>query len=207
MEDVLDLYHAPYDRRHPQVCFDEKMVQLVADARPALPVAPGQPRRQDYEYVRQGTCNLFMFFEPARGIRHVEVTARRTKVDFAECMRLLVDEYFPDAEVIRVVLDNLNTHRLASLYDAFAPETARRLARKLEFHYTPTHGSWLNMAEIEWKVLSDQCLDRRIATMDDLKQEVEAWEIARNLRRAKINWLFSTEDARSKLHRLYPAPS
>lgn len=206
MEDVLDLYHEAYQYDQPLVCFDEKMCQLLADARPELPPEPGQPRRQDYEYVRKGTCNLFMFFQPAMGLRHVEITERRTKLDFARCMQLLVDEYFPHAEVIRVVLDNLNTHKLASLYEAFPPEEARRLARKIEFHYTPKHGSWLNMAEIEWKVLSDQCLGgRRIGSIEALKPEVEAWETARNRRNAKVNWQFSTEDARTKLRRLYPA--
>ena len=163
MEDVLDLYHQPYDSDHPVVCFDETSKQLVADKRLAIGAKPGRVERYDYEYKRNGTRNLFMSCEPMRGFRHVEVTERRTAVDFAHQMRWLVDEAYPDAKVIRLVLDNLNTHKLGSLYDAFEPAEARRIAKRLEFHYTPKHGSWLNMAEIELSVFSNQCLNRRIS--------------------------------------------
>ena len=164
MEDVLDLYAEPYDPARPVVCFDETSTQLLADARPPIPAKPGRPRREDYEYVRGGTRNLFLTCEPLAGWRHVEITERRTKLDFAHQMRWLVVETYPEAEVIRVVLDNLNTHRKASLYEAFPAAEARRIARKLEFHYTPKHGSWLNMAEIEFSVISRRCLGQRHPT-------------------------------------------
>lgn len=205
MEDVLDLYAAPYDARRPTVCFDERPCQLSRDTRAPLPPKPGQPQRYDYEYKREGTCNLFMTFQPLAGWRKVQVTARRTKQDFAHCMKALVDEDFPDAEMIRVVLDNLNTHSPASLYEAFAPEEARRIAHKLEFHHTPKHGSWLNMAEVELAVLSDQCLDRRIPDRDTMQREVKAWEQTRNAQKATVQWRFTTTEARAKLTRLYPS--
>lgn len=205
MEDVLDLYAEAHDPRRPRVCFDERPYQLIRETRQPLPAKPGQPLRYDYEYERGGTCNLFLFLEPTIGWRHVKVTAQRTKIDFAQCMKDLVDEHFPDAEVIRVVLDQLNTHTPAALYEAFEPADARRLARKLEFHYTPKHGSWLNMAEIELSVLSKQCLDRRIPDVSTLRDEVAAWEAPRNDQHATINWRFTTRDARVKLTRLYPS--
>jgi hypothetical protein len=204
MEDVLDVYAAPYDPQRPQVCFDEKMVQLIAETRRALPAKPGQPERFDYEYKRNGTGNLFVFFQPLAGWRHVRVTERRTKIDFAHCMRYLVDELFPDAQIIRLVNDNLNTHSPASLYEAFEPAEAKRILDRLEFHYTPKHGSWLNMVEIEIGVLSEQCLDDRIPEEATLRREVAAWEASRNERQATVGWRFSTSDARVKLKRLYP---
>lgn len=205
MEDVLDLYAEPHDPARPTVCFDETSKQLVAETRTPLPMEPGKPERVDYEYERRGTANLFLVTEPLRGWRHVDVTDRRTKHDFAQQMRDLVDRHFPNADRIRVVLDNLNTHTPGSLYEAFAPEEARRILRKLEFHYTPVHGSWLNMAELEFSMLSRQCLDRRIGSRGLLSSEVAAWENARNEQRATIRWQFTVHDARRKLHRLYPS--
>ena len=205
MEDVLDLYAEPRDPARPVVCFDETSTQLLAEVRPELPAAPGRPRRQDYEYVRGGTRNLFISVEPLAGWRHVAITERRTKVNFAHQMRWLVDEAYPEADVVRVVLDNLNTHRKASLYEAFPAEEARRIARKLEFHHTPKHGSWLNMAEIEFSVLSRSCLRQRLGDEETLCREVKALERERNENRAVIKWHFTTGDARRKLHRLYPA--
>jgi hypothetical protein len=205
MEDVLDLYAQPYDPARPKVCFDETSKQLIAETRLPLPMVPGTPERIDYEYERRGTANLFLVTEPQTGWRHVDVTDRRTKHDFAQQMRDLVDRHFPDAATIRVVLDNLNTHTPASLYEAFPPAEARRILRKLEFHYTPVHGSWLNMAELEFSMLSRQCLSRRIGDRDALASEVAAWETARNEQRASIHWQFTVDDARRKLHRLYPS--
>jgi hypothetical protein len=205
MEDVLDLYAEPYDPDEPVVCFDETSKQLIAETRLPLPMEPGKPERVDYEYERNGTANLFLVTQPLGAWRHVDVTDRRTKHDFAKQMQDLVDRHFPDASRIRVVLDNLNTHTPASLYEAFTPEEARRLLRKLEFHFTPVHGSWLNMAEPEFSMLSRQCLDRRIGDRDTLVTEVAAWETARNEQRATINWQFTVVDARRKLHRLYPS--
>jgi hypothetical protein len=207
MEDVLGVYERPYDPLHPQVCFDEKSVQLIAETRQPLPARPGQPERYDYEYRRKGTANLFVFFQPLAGWRKVLITDRRTKIDFAECMRYLVDEVFPKAEGIVLVLDNLNTHTPASLYEAFEPAEAKRLLDRLEFHYTPKHGSWLNMVEIEIGVLSGQCLDRRIPDRETLASEIGAWERTRNERKATVNWQFSTADARVKLKCLYPKPA
>lgn len=204
MEDVLDLYEEPDDPKRPRVCFDERPCQLISDVREPLPPQPGQPAREDYEYRRNGTCNLFVFTEPFQGWRHVEVTAHRKKPDFARCMKRLTDEFFPDAETIRVVLDNLNTHTPAALYETFPPEEARRILRKLEFHYTPKHGSWLNIAEIEISVLSRQCLARRIGDIDTMKREVIAWQLPRNQQRREVDWQFNTDDARVKLKRLYP---
>ncbi len=207
MEDVLDLYAEPYDPQRPKVNFDETSKQLIAETRQPPKVKVGQPQRYDYEYSRQGVRNLFMFVEPQTGWRHVEVTNQRTKLDFAHQMRWLVDEAHPEVTVIRVVLDNLNTHKAASLYEAFAPEEARRIVKKLEFHYTPKHGSWLNMAEIELSVLQRQCLDQRIPDEATLKQEIKAWEERRNNMQATIDWRFSITDARDKLKRLYPSRS
>jgi hypothetical protein len=205
MEDVLDLYMAPADPAYPLVCFDETSKQLIGDSRSPLPAGPGQPERFDYEYVRHGVQNLFMFFAPLHNWRHVKVTERRTKEDWAACMRDLVDVHFPAAKRIRVVEDNLNTHTPAALYEALPPAEAKRILDRLEFHYTPKHGSWLNMAEIELSVLNGQCLDRRIADKATLEQEVAAWEKTRNQRRATVNWRFTSADARIKLKRLYPS--
>ena len=213
MEDVLDLYEEPHDPQRPVVCFDETSTQLLAETRPPLPPRPGRPLRQDYEYRREGTRNLFLACEPLAGWRHVAVTERRTMQDFAHRMRWLVDEAYPEAEVVRVVLDNLNTHRRASLYETFPAEEARRIARRLEFHYTPKHGSWLNpvsstgqaMAEIEFSVLSRSCLKQRLSDEEALRREVDALVTERNNARATINWRFNTRDARTKLHRLYPS--
>ena len=205
MEDVLDLYHEPYDPQCPTVCFDETSKHLVAETRPPRPAAPGRIAQYDYEYERNGVRNLFLFFEPLAGWRHIEVTERRTKLDWAHCMKELVDEFYPNAERIRVVMDNLNTHNLAALYEAFEPQEARRLVNKLELHYTPKHGSWLNMAEIEFSALFRQCLDRRIPDAETLASEVAAWEADRNTQQTTANWRFTTDDARIKLRRLYPS--
>ena len=187
------------------MCFDESPVQLTSETRHPLPARPGQPARCDSEYKREGTANLFLFVQPLRGWRQVNVTKQRTKQDFAQQMRLLVDEYFPTAERIRLVVDNLNTHTPASLYSVFPPDEARRITRKLEFHYTPKHGSWLNMAECELAVLAGQCLDRRIPSIEVLREEIAAWQGPRNHLQTKINWQFGTETARVKLKRLYPS--
>jgi hypothetical protein len=205
MEDVLDLYTWPYDPRYPQVCFDETSKQLIGETRVPLPAQPGQPERYDYEYVRNGVANLFMFFAPLHNWRHVKVTEHRTKQDWACCMRDLVDVHFPEAVRIRLVEDNLNTHDPAALYEVFEPAEAKRILERLEFHYTPKHGSWLNMAEIELSVLSGQCLDQRIPDLLCLQQEVAAWEADRNAAEATVNWRFTTADARIKLKRLYPS--
>jgi transposase len=207
MEDVLDVYEEPYDPRRPKVNFDETSTQLLAEIRHPLPAAPGQVERFAYEYKRQGTRNLCMFCEPQAGWRHIAVTAHRTMQDFAQQMQWLVDERYPDADVVRVVMDNLNTHRAAALYETFTPAEASRILKKLEFHYTPKHGSWLNMAEIELSILSRQCLDRRIPDEDTLKREVQAYEQRRNDARATIDWQFTSRDARMKLHQLYPSIS
>lgn len=205
MEEVLDLYTEPLDPDRPVVCFDEKPVQLLADTHPPLPARPGQVARHDYEYERCGTANLFMVFHPGAGWRAVTVTSRRTQHDFAEQMKALVDTHFPAAQRIRVVLDNLNTHTPAALYARFPPAEARRLARKLEFHYTPVHGSWLNMVEIELSVLSRQCLRQRISTAERLRTVVTAWAAARNEAQETVQWRFTTADARAKLGPRYPA--
>ena len=204
MEDVLDVYHRPYDEKRPLVCLDEASKQLIGETVQPLPAEPGRPERFDYEYVRNGTANLFMVSEPLPGWRAVRVTERRTAKDFAEVVRWLVEEVHPEAEKIVLVMDNLNTHRLASLYEAFPPERARRIADRLEIHHTPKHGSWLNMAEIELSVLSRQCLDRRIESMAAIRNEVAAWEEARNEEQVEVRWQFTTAEARIKLHRLYP---
>jgi transposase len=204
MEDVLGLYAKPYDPRRPQVCFDEHMVQLIAEKRHPLPAKPGRPERFDYEYQRKGTRNLFLFFQPWAGWRHVRVTERRTKLDFALCMQYLVDVLFPEADRVVVVLDNLNTHTPAALYEAFEPAEAKRILDRLEFHYTPKHGSWLNMVEIELGVLCEQCLADRIPDEHTLCREITAWETTRNEQAATVNWRFTNIDARNKLKRLYP---
>ena len=201
MENVLDVYQRPYDPKRPQVCMDETSKQLLADVQPSLPVQPSQPQRYDYEYEREGVANLFMFVEPLAGKRHVKVTDRRTKVDWAHAMRELSDVHYPEADVIVVVLDNLNTHSPASFYEAFEPEEAHRLANRFEFHYTPKHGSWLNIAEIE---LGRQCLARRIPDKTRLIFEVDAWEKQRNASVVKVHWRFTTADARIRLAHLYP---
>jgi hypothetical protein len=205
MEDVLEVYTRPYDPLRPQVCLDETSRQLLGEITPSLPSAPGRPAREDYEYVRQGVCNVFLVCEPLAGWRHVTCSDRRTRIDWAHCIKDLVDVHYPAAERIVLVQDNLNTHTPASLYEAFAPAEAKRLADKLELHYTPKHGSWLNMAEIELAMLAQQCLDRRLADRATLEREVAAWQAARNRVGRGVNWRFTTEDARIKLKHLYPA--
>ena len=205
MEEVLDVYQRPEDPQRPLVCLDELSKQLVKEIRQPRPARPGQPAIEDYEYERNGTANLFMLYAPLLGWRELLVTRQRTRLDWAHCIRDLVDRCFPQAERIVLVLDNLNTHNAASLYQAFPPEEARRLARKLEFHYTPKHGSWLNMAEIEFSVLSRQCLQRRIPDLETLQHEVRAWQARRNSLAVGTDWRFSTDDARIKLKRLYPS--
>lgn len=207
MEDILDLNAEPYDPQRPKVNFDETSKQLIQETRAPLPPQAGQVAKYDFEYERNGTANLFMFVEPQAGWRHVTLTEQRTKLDFAAQMRWLVDERYPAATLVRVTLDNLNTHQASSLYEAFAPAEARRILKKLEFHYTPKHGSWLNMAEIELSVLQRQCLDRRIPDREQLEQEIAAWEQQRNDQKATIDWRFSLDDARKKMKRLYPSQS
>ena len=204
MEDVLEVYQRPYDPKRPQVCMDETSKQLLADTREPIPAEPGSPERFDHEYKREGVANLFMFSEPLMGKRHVKVTERRTRKDWAMAMKELSDDDYPEAEVIVIVLDNLNTHLPASFYEAFEPEEARRLINRFEFHHTPKHGSWLNMAEIELSVLNRQCLDRRIPTRELLASEAKAWEDERNDQVVKVLWRFTTADARIKLEHLYP---
>ena len=207
MEDVLDLYAEPYDPQRPVVCFDETSTQLLAETRAPLAVKPGRPKREDYEYVRAGTRNLFLTCEPRRGWRHVAITQRRTMQDFAQQMRWLVDEAYPEVPVVRLVLDNLNTHRMASLYETFPAPEARRIAQRLEFHHTPKHGSWLNMAEIEFSVLARACLRGRNPDEERLEKAVNACVSERNETAATIDWRFTAKDARRKLHRLYPCHS
>lgn len=204
MEDVLEVYQRPHDPAHPVVCLDETSKQLIAEIRQPIPAKPGRPARHDYEYERNGTANLFMLFAPLEGWRHVEVTDRHTAVDYAEILRDLSDKHFPDAAKIVLVQDNLNTHKTASLYEAFPAAEARRLVDRFEWHYTPKHGSWLDMAETELSVLSTQCLNRRIADRQTLIKEVAAWEVSRNHKHARADWQFTADDARVKLKRLYP---
>ncbi len=204
MEDVLDLYAETPDRKRPVICFDESPNQLVGETRLPIPAQPGQLERYDYEYRRNGTVNLFVFLDAHRSWRRVKVTDRRTACDFAECMRDLVDLHYPKADCIRVVLDNLSTHSAAALYQALPPAEARRILRRLVFHYTPKHASWLNMVEIEIGVLRCQCLDRRIADRQLLVDEIKEWQRQRNQSGARINWMFSTEIARTKMARAYP---
>ena len=206
MEDVLELLAEPYDPKRPVVCFDEKPVQLLRDTRPPKPVQPERPALQDYEYKREGTANIFMMVQPLKGWRHADVTKQRTQLDFARQMKQLVDVHYPGAELIRLVVDNLNTHGPASLYAAFPPAEALRIRKRLEFHHTPKHGSWLNPAESEISVLERQCLRRRIPDVEALRSQVAAWECPRNQERVTIRWRFTTLDARVKLQRLYPNP-
>jgi transposase len=212
MEDVLDLYAQPVDPKRPLVCFDERLCMMIEDVHKPIPPKPktsdkpGSIEKFDYEYERNGTCNLFAFFAPYLGWRHIKVTKRRTKVDFASCMKELVDIHFPDADVIRLVMDNLNTHTIGALYEVFTPAEARRIAKKLEIHHTPKHGSWLNMVESELSVLVRQCLKRRIPNIETLEREVSSWERDRNLNQVCVDWRFRTEDARVKLSKIYPTP-
>jgi transposase len=204
MEDVLDLYAEAPDAERPVICFDETPVQLIGEMREPIPAKPGQLERYDYEYRRNGTANLFVFFDPHRAWRRVKVTERRTAQDYAQCMRELVDLHYPEATCIRVVQDNLSIHTAGALYQAFPPAEARRILRRLEFHYTPKHASWLNMVEIEIGVLQGQCLNRRIDNPEWLANEIAAWEQQRNKARARINWMFTTDKARAKIGRAYP---
>ena len=205
MEDVLDVYKRSYNPKRPMVCLDETSKQLIGETRIPVTASPGQPARYDYEYKRNGVANLFMIFEPLIGKRRVKVTERRTKIDWAYCVREMVDQIYPDAEQIVLVMDNLNTHNKSSLYEAFEPAEAKRIADKLEIHYTPKHGSWLDMAEIELGILSRQCLSRRIENMEQLEKEALAWEKNRNAKKDKVDWQFTTADARIKLKKLYPS--
>jgi hypothetical protein len=204
MEDVLEVYSRPYDPKRPQICMDEAGKQLVKETRTPIAAEPGQPERYDYEYERNGTCNLFVFCQPLTGWRHVEVTERKTKQDWAYAIRDLVDVRFPDAEKIVLVMDNLNTHSPASLYEAFPPDEARRIAEKLEIHPTPKHGSWLDVAEIMIGIMNRQCLSRRLGEVAQVREEVAAWEKDGNEHRRPVQWQFTTNDARIKLKRLYP---
>jgi hypothetical protein len=204
MEDVLAVYHRPYDPQRPVVCLDEHSKELRSTPRGSIDMEPGEPLRQDYEYAREGTCNVFLAVEPLIGKRTARVTERRTSVDFAEQLKLLVDVDYPHAECVVLVTDNLNTHSPAALYERFAPAEAMRITERIEWHYTPEHGSWLNMAEIELSVLSRQCLNRRLATAEEVRRQVNAWQAERNGADARIHWQFTTADARIKLRRLYP---
>jgi hypothetical protein len=205
MEDVLEVYTRPFDPQRPQVCMDELSKQLVGETRTPIPAAPGRPERYDYEYVRHGVANLFLFFEPLAGWRAVKVTERRTMLDWAEAVRELVDVHYPAADQIVLVLDNLNTHGIGSLYEAFPPDEARRIAKKLEIHHTPKHGSWLNMAESELSILARQCLNQRLPDREQLRREVTAWQAERNQAKTAMIWRFTTKDARIRLARLYPS--
>jgi hypothetical protein len=204
MEDVLEVYHLPFDPDYPVVCMDESSKQLIGEVRDPIPCKPGQIERVDDEYVRKGVVEIFMEVEPLGGKRHVAITEHRTRKDWAIQIQQMLDERYPAAVKVRLVMDNLNTHNIASLYETFEPKEARRLAERLEIHHTPKHGSWLNVAEIELSVLKGQCLDRRIAEMSTMQAEVAAWEIERNNLTKKVNWQFTTSDARIKLKRLYP---
>lgn len=204
MEDVLDLYQQPYDPEAPVVCMDEASKQLVGEVRPSVRPAPGRPARVDYEYERKGTANIFLFTEPLRGWRSTSVTRQRARRDWAEAVRTLLDVDYPEARVVRLVMDNLNTHSIGSLYEAFEPEEARRLAVRLEIHHTPRHGSWLNIAEIELRALSQQCLDRRLPKLADVRREVAAWSKSRNESAVAVQWRFTAPDARIRLRHLYP---
>lgn len=205
MEDVLEVYKRPYDPQRPVVCLDETSKQLIGEVRRPVPAAPGQVARHDCEYVRHGVANLFMIFEPLAGQRDVEVTERRTKKDYAQRLRKLSDEVYPEAQIIVLVQDNLNTHSPASLYEAFPPAEAQRLVARFEWHYTPKHGSWLDMAEIELGILSRQCLSQRIDNIEALRRQTRIWEKRRDTAKVKVNWQFTTADARTKLKRLYPS--
>lgn len=204
MEDILDLYQQPFDETFPVICMDEKPYQLLDETRAPIPMEPGKPERQDGEYIRNGTCSIFLFTEPLVGWRHTTVCERRTRIDWANQVRELLEIHYPDTPRIRLVMDNLNTHSISSLYEAFPPEVARRLAKRLVIHHTPKHGSWLNIAEIELSVMTRQCLDRRIATITSLRQELSDWQVARNKKQKGVDWQFTTDTARIKLKRLYP---
>lgn len=205
MENVLDVYKRPFDPKRPVVCMDESPKQLIAEVRPGMAMRPGQPKRVDYEYIRKGVVNIFIATQPLAGYRVVEVTERKKKTDWAKFCKMLADCHYPEAERITLVMDNFNTHKAGSFYEAFPPEEARRLVKRFEFVYTPKHGSWLNMAEIELQVLNKQCLSRHIDSKTVISQEVKAWTAARNSENTKINWQFTTKDARIKLKRLYPS--
>lgn len=205
MEDVLEIYALPYDPEVPLVCMDEASKQHIKETRTPIPMTPGSIEKYDCEYERNGVSSIFMFFEPLGGYRHVKVTDRRTKKDWAIAVRELVDIHYPEAKKIRLVMDNLNTHNLGSLYETFNPAEALRIAKRLEIHYTPKHGSWLNMAEIELGILSRQCLDRRIPDRENMRREIQCWESSRNEKKQKVDWQFRTEDARIKLKKLYPS--
>jgi hypothetical protein len=205
MEDVLQVYRLPYSPSYPVICFDEACKQLFGEVRPPRKARRGQPAQVDYEYERKGVCHQLLMCEPLRGWRHVEVSERRTRRDYARCVRDLVDRYYPRAKMIRLVQDNLNTHDGASLYETFPPEEARRLLDRIEFHYTPKHGSWLNMAETELSILGSQCLDRRLDSQGRMAEEIAAWEGERNAREAKIHWTFTLAAARRKLRKIYPS--
>ena len=204
MEDILDVYNQPYNPKYPVVCMDESNRQLIGEVREPIPVAPGHPVLCDDEYIRNGVADIFLEVEPLGGRRHVEITEHRTKIDWAIFIRAMLTTRYPDAEKVILVMDNLNTHSISSLYDAFPPEEARCLAKRLEIHFTPKHGSWMNIAEIELSVLKGQCLDRRIPEIEIMRNAVRAWESDRNNRQSKINWRFTSRDARIKLKRLYP---
>lgn len=204
MEDILDLYQQPFDESFPVICMDEKPLQLLDESRAPIPMKPGKPERQDAEYIRNGTCSIFLFTEPLAGWRHATVCQRRTRIDWANQIRELLEIHYPYVPKVRLVMDNLNTHTVSSLYEAFPPETARSLAKRLEIHYTPKHGSWLNIAEIELSAMTKQCLDRRIPDINSLCTELSAWELSRNNKQKGVDWQFTTEDARIKLKRLYP---
>ena len=204
MEDVLEVYKQPYDPLNPVVCLDETNKQLIGEVNQPIPTESGQPQKYDFEYVRNGVADIFMMFEPLAARRYTKITDTRTRIDFAHCLRDLSDKYYPQAEKIRLVQDNLNTHSLASLYTAFPPDEARRLAERFEVHYTPKHASWLNMAEIEIGVMSKQCLNRRISTKEEMAHEVKAWTCRRNAANLSVDWQFTTDDARIKLKHLYP---
>jgi len=205
MEDVIQTYQLPYDPKFPVICFDEACKQLFGEVRPSRRPRRGAPAQVDYEYERKGVCNQLMMCEPLRGWRHVKVTERRTRRDYAGCVRDLVDVHYPRAHKVRLVQDNLNTHDGASLYQAFSPDEARRILDRIEFHYTPKHGSWLNMAETEINIMNRQCLDRRLDSQNLLAEEVAAWEKQRNTRKARIHWTFTLAAARQKLRKLYPS--
>ena len=204
MEDVLCVYHRPYDPQYPVVCMDESSKQLIGEVRVPIPVAPGRPVLQDDEYIRNGVAEIFIEVEPLAGRRHVDVTKRRTKVDWAHFISGMLNERYPKAKKVVLLMDNLNTHSISSLYETYPPAEAKRLADRLEIHYTPKHGSWLNVAEIELSVLKSQCLERRIPDIEMMREEIKSWEKYRNNKKSKINWQFTTKDARIKLKRLYP---
>lgn len=204
MEDILELYAMPYDRDYPLICMDEQPVQLLGHKLTPLPIIPGQVKKEDYEYIRNGSCSIFMFTEPLGGWRHVCASQRRTKKDWALQIEELLEKWYPDAKIIRLVMDNLNTHTISSLYEAFQPEKALKLSKRLEIHHTPKHGSWLNIAEIELSAMTLQCLDRRIPSIEELQVQLSAWEVHRNAAQKQVEWHFTTSDARTRLKTLYP---